>query len=122
MQRFIAVRVLQSLLAILVMSVIVFGLARISGNPLDVMLPIEALPEDYERLEKHWGLDKPLFPDQFVAYVGSTLRGDLETPSAPRARRSAPGGGRNPAAGRYACGPLVWPGRIHRGHPREARA
>ena len=55
MQRFIAVRVLQSLLALVVMSMIVFGLARISGNPLDVMLPIEALPEDYERLEKHWG-------------------------------------------------------------------
>lgn len=24
-----------------------------------------------------WGLDKPLFPDQFVAYVTSTLQGDL---------------------------------------------
>jgi peptide/nickel transport system permease protein len=24
-----------------------------------------------------WGLDKPLFPDQFVAYVSSTARGDL---------------------------------------------
>lgn len=24
-----------------------------------------------------WGLDKPLFPDQFVAYVTSTVRGDL---------------------------------------------
>ena len=44
MQRFIAIRALQSLLAILVMSMIVFGLARISGNPLDVMLPIEAVP------------------------------------------------------------------------------
>jgi peptide/nickel transport system permease protein len=24
-----------------------------------------------------WGLDKPVFPDQLVAFVGSTLRGDL---------------------------------------------
>jgi peptide/nickel transport system permease protein len=24
-----------------------------------------------------WGLDKPLFPDQFLAYVSSTLQGDL---------------------------------------------
>jgi len=52
MQRFIAVRVLQSLVAILVMSLIVFGLARLSGNPLDVMLPIEAEAEDYDRLSK----------------------------------------------------------------------
>ncbi|HSE88119.1 MAG TPA: ABC transporter permease, partial [Candidatus Binatia bacterium] len=60
MQRYIARRALQSLLAIWVMSVIVFSLARISGNPLDVMLPMEALQEDYDRLSKHWGLDKPL--------------------------------------------------------------
>ena len=76
MQRFIAVRALQSLLAILVMSVIVFGLARISGNPLDVMLPIEAVQEDYERLEKHWGLDKPLYQQYFI-FVTKALQGDF---------------------------------------------
>jgi peptide/nickel transport system permease protein len=76
MQRFIAVRVLQSLLAILVMSLIVFGLARLSGNPLDVMLPIEALPEDYERLEKHWGLDKPV-ATQYVIFITKALQGDF---------------------------------------------
>jgi peptide/nickel transport system permease protein len=26
---------------------------------------------------QRWGLDKPVFPDQFVSYVGATLRGDL---------------------------------------------
>lgn len=76
MQRFIAVRVLQSLLAIFVMSLIVFGLARMSGNPLDVMLPIEAGPEDYERLEKHWGLDKPV-ATQYVIFIQKALQGDF---------------------------------------------
>ena len=76
MQRFIAVRALQSLLAILVMSLIVFGLARLSGNPLDVMLPIEAVQEDYDRLEKHWGLDKPLYQQYFI-FVGKALQGDF---------------------------------------------
>lgn len=76
MQRFIAVRVLQSLLAILVMSVIVFGLARLSGNPIDVMLPIEAEQEDYERLTKYWGLDKPLHV-QYVVFVKNALQGDF---------------------------------------------
>ena len=42
MQRYIARRALQSLLAIWVMSLIVFSLARVTGNPLDVMLPLEA--------------------------------------------------------------------------------
>ena len=46
MQRFIAVRFLQSLLALWVMTIVVFGLARLSGNPLDTMLPIEAGPEE----------------------------------------------------------------------------
>lgn len=76
MQRFIAIRFLQSLLALWVMSVIVFGLARLSGNPLDVMLPIEAMPEDYARLEKHWGLDKPLH-EQYVVFIGKALHGDF---------------------------------------------
>ncbi|MGH8638711.1 MAG: ABC transporter permease, partial [Burkholderiales bacterium] len=76
MQRFIAIRFLQSLLALWVMSVIVFGLARLSGNPLDVMLPIEALPEDYARLEKYWGLDKPLTTQYFI-FVKKALHGDF---------------------------------------------
>jgi peptide/nickel transport system permease protein len=76
MQRYIAVRVLQSLLAVLVMSVIVFGLARISGNPIDVMLPIEAEQEDYDRLTKYWGLDKPLH-QQYVVFVSKAIQGDF---------------------------------------------
>jgi peptide/nickel transport system permease protein len=76
MQRFIAVRVLQSLVAIMVISVLVFGLARLSGDPLDVMLPIEAGPEDYVRLEKYWGLDKPL-PTQYAIFIAKALQGDF---------------------------------------------
>jgi peptide/nickel transport system permease protein len=76
MQRFIAVRVIHSLLAIMIMSVIVFGLARLSGNPLDVMLPLEATAEDYQRLSKHWGLDKPLAA-QYLTFVGRALHGDF---------------------------------------------
>jgi len=76
MQRYIAVRVFQSLLAVLVMSVIVFGLARISGNPLEVMLPLEAEQEDYDRLTKYWGLDKPLH-EQYFVFVKKGLQGDF---------------------------------------------
>ena len=76
MQRYIAVRVLQSLVAILVMSVIVFGLARVSGNPLEVMLPLEAEQEDYDRLTKYWGLDKPLH-QQYFTFVKKGLQGDF---------------------------------------------
>jgi peptide/nickel transport system permease protein len=76
MQRYIARRVLHSALAILAMSVIVFGLARVTGNPLDVMLPLEATPEDYERVSKHWGLDQPLVTQYFI-FLGKALGGDF---------------------------------------------
>ena len=76
MQRYIARRVLHSALAILAMSVIVFGLARVTGNPLDVMLPLEATREDYERVSKHWGLDQPLVTQYFI-FLGKALGGDF---------------------------------------------
>ena len=76
MQRYIARRFLQSLLAIWVMSLIVFSLARVTGNPLDVMLPMEAGPEEYERVSKHWGLDQPLYV-QYAIFLSKAVRGDF---------------------------------------------
>jgi peptide/nickel transport system permease protein len=76
MQRYIARRVLQSLLSIWVMSLIIFGLARFSGNPLDMMLPLEAGPEEYERVSKHWGLDQPLHT-QYYIFLSKAVRGDF---------------------------------------------
>jgi peptide/nickel transport system permease protein len=75
-QRYIARRALQSLLAIWVMSLVVFSLARVSGNPLDTMLPLEATREDYERLSRHWGLDQPLHI-QYVIFLSKAVRGDF---------------------------------------------
>jgi peptide/nickel transport system permease protein len=76
MQRYIARRVLQSLLALWVMSLIVFVLVRASGNPLDMMLPLEATAEDYERVSKHWGLDKPLHT-QYLIFITKAVQGDF---------------------------------------------
>jgi peptide/nickel transport system permease protein len=75
-QRFIVVRVFHSLIALVAISIIVFGLARITGNPLDVLLPIEATQDDFDRVEKVWGLDKPL-PLQYFKYVSNILQGDF---------------------------------------------
>jgi peptide/nickel transport system permease protein len=58
------------------MSLIVFSLARVTGNPLDVMLPLEAGPEEYERVSKHWGLDQPLYV-QYAIFLSKAVRGDF---------------------------------------------
>ncbi|HET9489048.1 MAG TPA: ABC transporter permease [Methylomirabilota bacterium] len=76
MQRYIARRALQSLLALWVMSLIVFAMARLSGNALDMMLPMEATQEDYDRLSKYWGLDQPMHV-QYGIFVSRALRGDF---------------------------------------------
>jgi peptide/nickel transport system permease protein len=39
-----------------------------------------------ESTRERWGLDKPLFPDQFVAYISSTVQGDLGYSYASRGR------------------------------------
>jgi peptide/nickel transport system permease protein len=76
MQRYIVIRFLQSLLALLVMSVIVFSLARMTGDPLDVLLPMEAGEGERERVAQHWGLDRPLY-EQYFTFLGKALQGDF---------------------------------------------
>ena len=76
MQRYITIRFLQSLLALFVMSMIVFSLARMTGDPLDVLLPMEAGEGERERVAKHWGLDRPLY-EQYFVFLGKALRGDF---------------------------------------------
>ncbi len=76
MQRYITVRVLRSLLALWVMSLIVFSLARITGDPMDALLPMEADPEEYARIAQHWGLDQPLHT-QYLVFISKAIRGDF---------------------------------------------
>ena len=76
MQRYIAIRILQSIIALLVLTVIVFSLARIAGDPLDVLLPLEATIEDAERVRAAWGLDRPLYI-QYFKFLGNAITGDF---------------------------------------------
>ena len=76
MQRYILIRVAQSVLTLLILTVIVFSLARIAGDPLDVLLPLEATVEDAERLRAEWGLDRPLYV-QYFTFLGNALTGDF---------------------------------------------
>ena len=77
MQRFIMIRVGQALIAVVVVSVLVFSLSHLSGDPLSVLLPMgEVSPEDLDELRAKWGLDKPIIT-QYVVFMGNALRGDF---------------------------------------------
>lgn len=76
MQRFILIRVFQAILTLWAVSLIVFGLARITGNPLDTLLSFEAGPEQRAAVEAYWGLDKSL-PEQYFTFIGNAVTGDF---------------------------------------------
>jgi len=70
-------RLLEAPPALIVVSVIVFGLARLAGgSPIDTLVGPEATAELRERLSQEYGLDQPL-PLQYLAWLTHVLRGDL---------------------------------------------
>jgi peptide/nickel transport system permease protein len=82
--RFVVSRLLQSLVALAILSVVVFVLARTTGDPLHLILPMSATEEDYRNARQYLGLDRP-YLEQYLSFVGKALVGDFGTSL--RARR-----------------------------------
>src|SRR5713226_6269738 len=76
MGRFLIGRVLQTLLSMLVVISIVFFLTRLSGNPVDLLLDVNATERDQEILTRYLGLDQPM-PVQYAIYVKNIAQGDF---------------------------------------------
>src|SRR5882672_3719698 len=76
MKRYIARRLMQDAVLLCMVATIVFFLGRLTGNPVDLMLPEDATPEDRVAMIKALGLDGPLY-QQFFIFVGNALHGDL---------------------------------------------
>jgi peptide/nickel transport system permease protein len=74
--RYTLVRFGQGLFVLLAVVTVVFLLARVSGNPAEVMAPPDAGPEAVAEMEEAMGLDRPLIV-QYVSYLGDLLQGDL---------------------------------------------
>jgi peptide/nickel transport system permease protein len=76
MQRYILKRIFQSLLTLLVLSMIVFFMVRLTGDPVMLMLPDDASYEDVMQLRNALGLDRPL-PVQYWMFLSSAVQGDF---------------------------------------------
>ena len=76
MQRFIFLRVIQSILAILVISAVVFALARVTGDPVAILLPEDAPDTVVNQVREKWGLDQPIYI-QYARYIGNFVTGDF---------------------------------------------
>jgi peptide/nickel transport system permease protein len=71
-------RLLQMIPVILGITLIVFVLVRISGDPVVLMLPEDAEPWQIEALREALGLDRPV-PVQYAMFLRDLLRGDFGT-------------------------------------------
>jgi len=73
-------RLSSALITIVLIGLVNFILFRaMPGSPERVILrgTPNLTTAQLDAARQRWGLDKPVFPDQFVAYVGATVRGDL---------------------------------------------
>jgi len=76
MGRFAVRRVAQGLLVILGVTIVVFVVTRLVGDPVDVLLPLEATEEQRAQFEHQLGFDRPIAV-QFGDYLGDVVRGDF---------------------------------------------
>jgi peptide/nickel transport system permease protein len=88
-------RTLDAALVIVAVTVVVFFLLHLTGDPVRLMLPPEAPAEDVERLRRALGLDAPL-PAQYARFLVGLFHGELgrslryNTPSLPLVLERAP--------------------------------
>ena len=69
-------RVLQLVITLFGISIIVFTLARLTGDPITLMAPQEATAEDIAEIQAKYGLDDPL-PVQYWRFLTLALQGDF---------------------------------------------
>ncbi len=76
MARFIVQRLTISILVAFTVSIIGFGLLRLSGDLAADLAGEDATPEEIAEVAKAYGFDRPL-PIQYVSWAGDALSGDL---------------------------------------------
>jgi peptide/nickel transport system permease protein len=69
-------RLLHGVVVLLGISVLVFGLTWLTGDPASVLLPVNTPPDQAEVFRHNMGLDQPP-PVQYVLFLGRALRGDF---------------------------------------------
>jgi peptide/nickel transport system permease protein len=76
MTRYIFRRLFHSVFVLIGLTVVVFIITRMIGDPAKLMLPLEATEEQYLRLRMAMGLEDPLWV-QFLRFAGDVSRGDF---------------------------------------------
>lgn len=78
MKAYIARRLLYAAFVLLGVSIIVFVLVRLTGDPAGLMMPLDATAEDVARMRRALGFDRPL-PIQYADFLIRAVQGDFGT-------------------------------------------
>ena len=73
---FLAQRLFRALVALWLVSTVVFVVMRLSGDPVPLLLPPDAPISEMERVRRELGLDRPL-PVQYAVFLRNTLKLDF---------------------------------------------
>ncbi|MGB9868038.1 MAG: ABC transporter permease [Bacillota bacterium] len=76
MLRYVCMRLVYTIVVILGVSLLVFVITHVVGNPVNVMLPLQASDEERAQLRHQLGLDKPLGV-QLVEFMSGMVRLDF---------------------------------------------
>lgn len=76
MSTYFVQRTVRAIATLLVVLTFVFFATRLTGDPTEFLLPDDASPVAVQQLRTTLGLDRPL-PVQYVAYLGTVVRGDF---------------------------------------------
>ena len=76
MGRYLLVRSFESVVTLLIISMVVFVLARSTGDPVSLLITQQATREDIAKLTQQLGLDQPL-PVQYWVFISNAVQGNL---------------------------------------------
>jgi peptide/nickel transport system permease protein len=76
MGRQLVVRLIQSFVSLIGMSLLIFVLVRASGDPVDLMRTSTTTEAEIANIKLQWGLDKS-YPEQYWLFVSGMAQGDL---------------------------------------------
>ena len=67
---------MQSIVVLFIMSLVVFTMINLVGDPVDMLVNPESLPDEIERVRSDFGLDQPAHI-QYIKFLQGALSGDL---------------------------------------------
>jgi ABC-type dipeptide/oligopeptide/nickel transport system permease component len=74
--RFIIRRTLYALITLFILSLTIFTVVRLTGDPVTLLAEPGARAEDLDRIRVEWGLDRP-FPVQYLSFLKNIATGEL---------------------------------------------